>query len=297
MSSRGSGRSRVTRWGAFFEKGKKAILSRFFFHSLFSISPFPFASPPSLSPSLPSLPCTLSPQLSVAMSAFTRLTLAPSSRPTVAARPTFASRRTRPTNVAALPPSSRNDSTTQSSGSPLTSLQVSSGEERDAVALVPTRGAFLRSEVERQSIGCPRKKFSMVRSMHSPLALSFLEALPRAPTKAAAAATPKRLLSRGRSRRTRRGGARSGEVHSAIVFLLLLPFLRIRRLFGFSFLDLHLDPPVAPSPSLFLRPPPRSPHPTPPTPPPPRKTQRESKKNRSASRATISSLRGWERSR
>lgn len=198
------------------------------------------------------------------MSAFTRLTLAPSSRPTVAARPTFASRRTRPTKVAALPPSSRNDSTTQSSGSPLTSLQVSSGEERDAVALVPTRGAFLRSEVERQSIGCPRKKFSMVRSMHSPLALSFLEALPRAPTKAAAAATPKRLLSRGRSRRTRRGGARSGEVHSAIVFLLLLPFLRIRRLFGFSFLDLHLDPPVAPSPSLFLRPPPRSPHPTPP---------------------------------
>jgi len=194
------------------------------------------------------------------MSAFTRLTLA---RPTVAARPTFAARRTRPTIVAALPPSSRNDSTTQSSGSPLTSLQVSSGEERDAVALVPTRGAFLRSEVERQSIGCPRKKFSMVRSMHSPLALSFLDPLPRAPTKAAAAATPERLLSRGRSRRTRRGGARSGEVHSAIVFLLLLPFLRIRRLFGFSFLDLHL-PPVAPSPSLFLRPPPRSPPPTPP---------------------------------
>ena len=119
----------------------------------------PFSFPPSPPP-----PGTLSPSV---MSAFTRSTLAPSSRPTVAARPAAAVARRTKIVAAAIPPPPRNDST-QSSGSPLTSLQVSPRasfcpEEREREGPYrPDKRSFLRKRRDTTAVAAPKLEPSFV---------------------------------------------------------------------------------------------------------------------------------------
>ena len=145
-------------------KSVRLFLSLFcsFVFSILAASQLARSTPFSFPPSPP--PGTLSPSV---MSAFTRSTLAPSSRPTVAARPAAAVARRTKIVAAAIPPPPRNDST-QSSGSPLTSLQVSPRasfcpEEREREGPYrPDKRSFLRKRRDTTAVAAPKLEPSFV---------------------------------------------------------------------------------------------------------------------------------------